>query len=81
MKEYGVSEEEAVEEILKMCANFWKDANEELMKPTAVEMPFIRVYINLMRVNTVAYRHIDAYSKPWGLKDEIALMFIEKIPI
>ncbi|KAF2297392.1 hypothetical protein GH714_022804 [Hevea brasiliensis] len=61
MKEHGVSEMEAIAEIQKMCANAWKDMNEECMKPTAVPRVLLKYYVNLARVIDFVYKYMDSY--------------------
>ncbi|KAJ0046472.1 hypothetical protein Pint_04286 [Pistacia integerrima] len=41
MKQHGVSEDVAVEFLLKQVADAWKDVNEAMLKPTAVPLPLL----------------------------------------
>lgn len=77
MKEHDVSEKKAVEEILKMCANAWKDINEECMRPTDLPRPILQFFVDLARVSEAVYRFDDSYTNPSGLKDKITALFLE----
>ena len=64
MKQHGVSEEKACEELNKQVENAWKDINEELViRPTAgVPMPVLTVILNLTRVIDFLYKEEDGYT-------------------
>ena len=79
MKEYGVSKEKAMEELEKMCANAWKDMNEEFMKPFPVPKPLLVGIVNLARVVEVFYQYDDALTNPSELKDHVTLLFLQPI--
>ncbi|KDP46456.1 hypothetical protein JCGZ_12939 [Jatropha curcas] len=81
MKEYGVSEKEAIDEIQKMCANAWKDMNEACMKPTEVSTTLLKYYVNLARVIDFVYKYSDSYTYSTILKDDIKALFLEKLPM
>ncbi|XP_037491104.1 probable terpene synthase 6, partial [Jatropha curcas] len=53
-KEYGVTEEKAVEEILKICGNAWKDMNEECMRPTSIPKPILECVVNMAHIIEVS---------------------------
>ncbi|KAJ4822721.1 hypothetical protein Tsubulata_044828 [Turnera subulata] len=81
IKEHGVSKEEAVEKILKICENSWKDINEEFMKPTTIPLLLLKHVVNLTRVTDAVYWLDDAYTNPLSLKDHINMLFIQQIPV
>ncbi|KAJ9164479.1 hypothetical protein P3X46_024053 [Hevea brasiliensis] len=81
MKEHDVTEKAAVEEILKICRNAWKDINEECMRPTALPRPILQFFVNLARVSEVVYRFDDSYTNPSSLKDKITALFMEPLPL
>ncbi|XP_057987343.1 probable terpene synthase 6 [Hevea brasiliensis] len=81
MKEYGVSETEAIAEIQKMCANAWKDMNEESMKPTAVPRVLLKYYVNLARVIDFVYKYMDSYTYCLSLKGDVYTLFLGQLPI
>ncbi|XP_057996017.1 probable terpene synthase 6 [Hevea brasiliensis] len=81
MKEHDVLEKKAVEEILKICANAWKDINEECMKPTALPSPILQLLVNLARITEVVYRFDDSYTNPSSLKDKITALLLEPLPL
>nr|TKS11592.1 hypothetical protein D5086_0000071850 [Populus alba] len=82
MKQYDVSEKKAIEEIQKMDVNVWKDINEDCMRPTNAPMLLLQHFVNLVRVTDVAYAtDEDSYTIPLGLKDHVALLYIEQVPL
>ncbi|KAJ9167156.1 hypothetical protein P3X46_021826 [Hevea brasiliensis] len=81
MKEHGVSEMEAIAEIQKMCANVWKDMNEECMKPTAVPRVLLKYYVNLARVIDFVYKYMDSYTHSSSLKEDVHSLFLEPLPL
>ncbi|KDP46452.1 hypothetical protein JCGZ_12935 [Jatropha curcas] len=81
MKEYGVSQKVAIDEIQKMCANAWKDMNEACMKPTEVSTTLLKYYVNLARVIDFVYKYSDSYTYSTILKDDIKALFLEKLPM
>ncbi|KAJ9141359.1 hypothetical protein P3X46_031901 [Hevea brasiliensis] len=81
MKEHDVLEKKAVEEILKICANAWKDINEECMKPTALPSPILQLLVNLARITEVCYRFDDSYTNSSSLKDKITALLLEPLPL
>ncbi|CAL1386254.1 unnamed protein product [Linum trigynum] len=80
-KENGVSDEEAVEAIKKMCDDAWKDLNEECMKPTPVGLPVIQHFLDLVRIITFIYIRNDSYTHSGSLKHHINSILLESIPI
>jgi hypothetical protein len=81
MKQYDVSEKRAIEEIQKMDVNAWKDINEDCMRPTNAPMLLLQHFANLPRVTEVVYAKDDAYTIPLSLKDYVALLYIEQVPL
>ncbi|KAF2297399.1 hypothetical protein GH714_023078 [Hevea brasiliensis] len=81
MKEHGVSEMEAIAEIQRMCANAWKDMNEECMKPTAVPRVLLKYYVNLARVIDFVYKYMDSYTYCSSLKEDVYSLFLGPLPM
>uniref|UniRef100_A0A2K1WN15 Terpene synthase metal-binding domain-containing protein n=1 Tax=Populus trichocarpa TaxID=3694 RepID=A0A2K1WN15_POPTR len=82
MKQYDVSEKKAIEEIQKMDSDAWKDINEDCMRPTNAPMLLLQHFVNLVRVTDVIYENDDdSYTIPLGLKDYVALLYIEQLPL
>ncbi|KAJ9167158.1 hypothetical protein P3X46_021828 [Hevea brasiliensis] len=81
MKEHGVSEMKAIVEIQKMCANAWKDINEECMKPTAVPRALLKYYVDLSRVVDFVYRYMDSYTYASSLKEDVYSLFLGPLPM
>lgn len=81
MKEHGVTVEEACSEIVRRIENAWKDANESLLKPTPVSMEVLMRPLNMMRMVHVTYKHEDGYTHPHNIKEDVAAMLIDPVPI
>ncbi|TYG96186.1 hypothetical protein ES288_A11G328500v1 [Gossypium darwinii] len=60
-KQYGVSMQEAYDELYKQINNAWKDINEEFLKPTAAPTSAFNRILNLARVIDHLYTSEDAY--------------------
>ncbi|CAH1451968.1 unnamed protein product [Lactuca virosa] len=78
MKTFGVSENVAVNEIMKKVENAWEDINEGCLKPREVPMDLISPIVNLARMTDVAYRYDDGYTFPEKtFKEYITLLFLD----
>ncbi|KAL1532433.1 Vetispiradiene synthase 1, variant 2 [Salvia divinorum] len=65
MKDHGVSEGEAMEELKKMGEDAWKDMNGELWKEKSVSMEILKRIVNLSRLIDVVYKNNqDGYTHP-----------------
>ena len=71
MKDYGVSREKTIEELLKMCENAWKDMTKESMIPAPVPMRLLTVAVNLSRIMEVMYKSLDTYTNSSNLKHHV----------
>lgn len=80
MKQYGGTEEEAVEEFRKQITNAWKDINEECLRPTAVPLPLLTRVLNLVRVIDVLYKIDDCYTNSKLMIREVAALLISPVP-
>ncbi|KAG9453042.1 hypothetical protein H6P81_005946 [Aristolochia fimbriata] len=82
MKEHGVSEEEACEELRKMVANAWKKINLGLLRPTPFPFPILMGTLNLARTGELFYRNRDDYTNADGeTKQNIISLFLNPIPV
>ncbi|KAL5565363.1 hypothetical protein UlMin_028527 [Ulmus minor] len=82
MKQYGGTEEEAVNELGKQVSNAWKDMNEECLYPTSVPMPLLIRILNLAQVIDVIYKDEDGYTHVGiVLKDFVASLLIDSVPV
>ncbi|XP_022717942.1 (+)-delta-cadinene synthase isozyme XC14-like [Durio zibethinus] len=82
MKQYGVSDQEAYEELNKQIKDAWKDINEEFLKPTAVPQQALNRILNLTRVIDLLYKDEDAYTRVGeAAKTSITSLLIDPIPI
>ncbi|KAJ0101467.1 hypothetical protein Patl1_04382 [Pistacia atlantica] len=82
MKQYGVSEDEAIRVILEQVADAWKDLNEAMLKPTAVSMPLLERILNYCRTMEFVYKDdgdIDAFSDPTKITEQVASLLRDPI--
>ncbi|KAM6581692.1 hypothetical protein CsatA_005466 [Cannabis sativa] len=81
IKQYEVSEEEAVKELEKRVANCWKEINEDFIRPTAVPSPILFRVLNFTKTADFIYREGDHYTHVGNMfKDSIAALLIDSIP-
>ncbi|KAF3453552.1 hypothetical protein FNV43_RR03992 [Rhamnella rubrinervis] len=82
MKQFGATEEEAVNEFRKDISNAWKDINKECLCPTKVPMPLLERVLNLTRVMDVVYKVEDGYTHvSTEVKDFVASLLINPVPL
>nr|ARE72260.2 terpene synthase [Cannabis sativa] len=81
MKQYGVSEEEACDEMNRRVVIAWKEINEEFLKPTEAASPILVRALNLARVMDLLYKNGDNYTQVGKVtKDSVAVLLIDPIP-
>ncbi|XP_050206947.1 probable terpene synthase 6 [Mercurialis annua] len=81
MKEYGVSKEEAIEEMKKLVEDAWKDMNKEIMKPNHVTMPLLMTSVNLGRVMDIVYTDCqEGFTYSLNSEDVVRQLFLEQLP-
>ncbi|XP_042483033.1 (-)-germacrene D synthase-like [Macadamia integrifolia] len=82
MKQYDVSEKEVHDEFNKRVVDAWKDTNQECIKPTAVPMPVLLMYVNLNRIVDVNYKYKDGFTLAHEvMKEFITSLLIDPIRI
>lgn len=82
MKQYGVSEDEAVEEILKLLENKWKKMNEDLVKYTnTVPRILLKYTFNFARTGIFFYQGSDMFTYGSNLKEVVKSLFINPLPM
>ena len=82
VKQYGVSEQEALDALNKQVVDLWKDINEEFLRPTAAPMAVLMRVLNLTKVMDLLYKGGDGYTHVGKVvKDKIASHFINPVPI
>ncbi|KAI5333414.1 hypothetical protein L3X38_023545 [Prunus dulcis] len=82
VKQYGVSEQEALDALNKQVVDPWKDINEEFLRPTAAPMAVLMRVLNLTKVVDLLYKGDDGYTRVGKVvKDKIASHFIDPVPI
>ncbi|KAK1422017.1 hypothetical protein QVD17_24853 [Tagetes erecta] len=78
MKTFGVSEKVAIEAVVEIVENAWKDINEGCLKPREVPMDLLAPIVNLARMIDVAYKFDDGFTFPeTTFKEYITLLFFE----
>ncbi|KAJ9567134.1 hypothetical protein OSB04_003100 [Centaurea solstitialis] len=81
VKTFGVSENVAVDELMKMIENAWKDLNEECLQLREFSMDVLAPILNLARMIDVAYKHNDGFTFPEKtLKKYITLLLVDPPP-
>lgn len=83
MKQYGVTEEKAKEELGKQVANAWKDINEELRCPNVVPRVLLMRIINFARSINAAYGDGTDYFVNAGtnFKEYVTCLLINPLPV
>ncbi|XP_065850659.1 terpene synthase 5-like [Euphorbia lathyris] len=81
MIHYGVSQNEAVEAILKILEDKWKSMNEYLLKPTTVPRILLKYTFNYARISIFLYQGTDWFTYGHNMKQLIASLFINPLPI
>ncbi|KAL9441457.1 hypothetical protein AB3S75_020031 [Citrus x aurantiifolia] len=80
--QHGVSEEEAVKELLLEVADSWKDINEELLNPTTVPLPMLQRILYFARSGHFIYDDgHDRYTHSLMMKRQVALLLTESLAI
>lgn len=82
MKQHGVTELEAEEQLLKQVDDAWKDINEELLRPHPVPEPLLTRVLNFTRVIDVMYEdNKDRYTHPdLKLKQMMTSVLVDPVP-
>ncbi|KAF4372308.1 hypothetical protein G4B88_007052 [Cannabis sativa] len=81
MKQYGVSEEEAYNELNKRVFDSWKEINEDyFLKPTYVASPILDRALNLSRFMDLVFKNGDGFTKVGkGTKETVHALLIDPI--
>ncbi|KAF4371200.1 hypothetical protein F8388_020927 [Cannabis sativa] len=83
IKQYEVSEEDALEELNKRVENHWKEINEDFIRPTIVPFPILVRVLNFTRVMDLIYKEGDDQYTNVGkvMKESISALLIDPIPL
>ncbi|KAI3435241.1 uncharacterized protein J3R85_006349 [Psidium guajava] len=83
MKQYGVTEEKAKEELRRQVLDAWKDINEELSHPTAVPRQVLVRVLNLTRATHAVYiDEKDHYTHAETLlKECVTSVLVDPLPM
>nr|XP_027083045.1 (-)-germacrene D synthase-like [Coffea arabica] len=81
VNEYGVTKQEAFDELNRQTAKAWKDINGECLNSNAVPMEALQRVLNLAKVICLIYKDEDGYThSATVLKDYISLMLVDPVP-
>ncbi|KAI6680423.1 hypothetical protein NL676_034304 [Syzygium grande] len=83
MKQYGVTEEEAKEELRKQVADAWKDINEGLCRSTVLPGQLLVRILNFTRSMHMVYKdETDLYTHAGSkLKEHVTSLYVDPLPM
>ncbi|GAB4825680.1 hypothetical protein Ancab_008553 [Ancistrocladus abbreviatus] len=82
IRQYGVTEEKALQELNRRVTDAWKDVNQAMLRPHVMPRPLLNLAVNLCRAVEVIYKDEDTYTNPdHTMKNNIALIMTDPIPI
>ncbi|XP_022154019.1 (-)-germacrene D synthase-like [Momordica charantia] len=82
MKQYDVSEKEAVEELKKQVTNSWKEIIEDFVKSIDVPNTTFMPVLNLARLSDTFYKDEDGYTYSDGETKLIVIsLLVDPVPI
>nr|UXF47958.1 terpene synthase 1 [Euphorbia poissonii] len=81
MKQYGVSEDVAIEAMQKMIENAWEVMNEDLLKPNNISRTLLKFTLNSARMALVLNGASDVFTYPSDLKELIVSIFFNPLPM
>lgn len=80
MKQYGISEDQVLNEFNDQMVKAWMDINQEFLKPTVVSLPLLTRALNFCRVLDLVYEKGDEYTNVGKLMtDSIRSVLIDPI--
>ncbi|WCJ32790.1 Terpene synthase 5 [Euphorbia peplus] len=77
--QYGVSQDEAIEAILKMLQNKWKEMNEDFLKPHTIPRILLKYTLNYARTSIFFYGDTDLFTYIHNTKEYVASFFINPL--
>lgn len=81
MKEHGVQENEAIEQLRKMLDEDWKQINKEYcLDSTYVPVRLLGLPVNLRRIPELFFMFGDGYTHSDHLKEVIASLLVNPVP-
>ncbi|XP_065848446.1 terpene synthase 5-like [Euphorbia lathyris] len=81
MIQYGMSEDEAVEAIVKFLENKWKLMNEGLLQPTMVSRSLLKYTFNYTRSSIFLYQGTDLFTYGNDMMPMVNALVINPIPM
>ncbi|KAJ4701061.1 Terpene synthase [Melia azedarach] len=84
MKQYGVSEEEAIKVLNEEIEDSWKDINEELILMNSnngrvISFPLLESILNLVRTCNFLFKDGDRYTNSYLMKGQIATVLKDPV--
>ncbi|KAL5788701.1 hypothetical protein ACOSP7_005650 [Xanthoceras sorbifolium] len=84
MKEHGVSEQEAYEELQKLVKNAWKDVNKECLRLSGHDLPkpMLMFILNYPRIIYFMYEKDDFFTRVGKeMKAYVESLLIDPVPV
>lgn len=71
-----------IDAVNNQVVDYWKDINEEFLRPTAAPMQVLLRVLNLTKVADLLYKGEDGYTRIGKvMKDCVATHFIDPVPL
>ncbi|XP_057792632.1 bicyclo-germacrene synthase-like [Salvia miltiorrhiza] len=81
MKQYGMTKDEACDELRQQVKKAWKDMNQECLDPRPASMPILMRVFNLGRVINLLYADDDCYANPIKSKELVKMVLVEPVTV
>ena len=83
MKQHGVSEQHAYQELNKQVEDGWKDVNQGCLGPTAIPMHLLSRILNFARTGDFMYGgRRDLFTNVGDtMNDHITSLFLDPVPL
>jgi len=82
MKEYGMTEEEAMAAVAEMVEQAWRRINRAYMEMDRTVEPAARLLLGMTRMLEIYYLHgRDGLTYGRDIKDLVAFLFLEQVPL
>ncbi|CAA7024479.1 unnamed protein product [Microthlaspi erraticum] len=82
MKQYGVTEKEAIRELTKIVTEADKILNEEFLSNISVPRKVWKAAMDIARTVNISYNGHDEYTNPDGkIKEYITSLFVNQISL
>ena len=82
MKDYNVSEDEAMKKFEDMAVDAWKDINEQCLRLTTIPRKILKVILNLARLCEVVYKQRgDGFTNQRRIEAHIKAILVDSISL